>query len=254
MAVNKAFNVVHPIVEIPSELSTFKRKPQVRQTGQYWEYKSSVTVNYGTTAGTWTSTTPYTKIHNRDLYSSSQEDGLRIIAMGYGNSNQALYMLNDVSRWMPASVLYGVGFETYHKISSTNSNHQLYLGAYGVVFQHRTGSGQRIYAWDTGRVDGPGSSVYNYDRIRSLDADVSTIRSWGKDWLFQGLLVSIKNKGSGVGTTDSQIDIYNVRVGHKYSLNSDLYRVHPLALRPYTARDMHPTSSSKFAYFHESLW
>jgi len=251
---DKAFNFVRPIIDIPSDLTSFKQRPQVRWTGNAWEYKNSVTVDYGATAGTWTSTTSFDKRRQADLYTASQNDGLRIYAQGYGAANEGLYMINSNSRWMPASVFAGVGFETYYKIDSSNTNHQIYLGAYGVVFKHRTNSNQLIFGWDTGNTDGPGSDKYRFDRIPSTHPDVATIRRWGSDWLLQGLLVSFKTKKSGTGTTTSYIDLYNLKFGSQYSTNASNYKVHPLALRPYSARDMHTGGTNKFAYFKPSLF
>ena len=251
---NIGFDFVQAIIDIPPDLTTFKQRPQVRWTGNNWQGQSSVFVGYGPAAGTWTSTNNFTKSHERDLYSSSQDNGLRIYSTGTGREHEALWMMDTTSRWMPASVFNGVGFETYFRIDSGNTNHQLYLNAYGVVFRNRTGSGQRIYGWNTGNTDGPGSNTYKFDRIISSDSGVTDIRRWGEDWLLQGLLVSFKTKASGVGTTDSLIDLYNLKFGSRYSANAAGYKVHPLALRPYDARNMHPEGTNKFAYFKPNLF
>jgi len=251
---NIGFDFVQPIISIPSDLLTFKQRTQVRWTGNDWAYQSSVVVNYGATAGTWTSTTPFDKRRQADLYTASQNDGLRIYAQGYGAQNEGLWMMNTTSRWMPASVFNGVGFETHYKIDSSNTNHQLYVGAYGVVFKHRTNSGQLIFGWDTGNTDGPGSDKYRFDRIPSTHPDVATIRRWGPDYLLQGLLVSFKTKGSGVGTTNSYIDLYNLKFGSQYSTNASNYKVHPLAIRPYSGRNKHTGGTNTFAGFKKSLF
>jgi len=251
---NIGFDFVQPDINIPTDLTSFKKRPQVRWTANDWNYQSSVYVGYGATSGTWTSTTNFSTPKKKDLYTSSQNDGLRVRAVGYGNQHEALYMMEGNSRWMPASVFNGVGFETYYYIESSNSNHQIYVGAYGVVFKNRTGTGQRIFGWDTGNSDGPGHDKYRFDRIYTSMSDVNTIRTWGSNWLFQGLLVSIKCKGSGTGTTTSYIDLYNLKVGSKYSLTGSGYKVHPLALRPYSGRNQHPLEENKFAYFKKSLF
>jgi hypothetical protein len=253
MATNKGFDFIHPQIDIYPNLSDFKTVPQVRWTGNNWYWENSITVGYGPAAGTWNSTTEFPIRHQKDLYTSSQDDGFRVFGDA-GLSHESLFLLDTNSRWMPASVFNGVGFETYYYIESNNSNHQVYVGAYGVVFRHRTNSGRRIYGWDTGNSDGPGHSKYRFDRITSTNSAINTIRSWGRDWLLQGLLLSVKTKGSGVGTTQSYLNLYNLKFGSKYSLTSDTYRVHPLALRPYTQRDMHPLEPNKFAYFKPSLF
>ena len=251
---DKAFNFVQPIIDIPSDLTAFKQRPQVRWTGNDWAFQNSVDVNYGATAGTWKSTTGLETPKKSDLYSSLQSNGFRVRASGFGIAHESLYMMDTTSRWMPASVFNGVGFETYYYTESGNTNHQLYVGAYGVVFKHRTSSVQLIFGWDTGNTDSPGSDKYRFDRIPSTNADVATIRRWGSDYLLQGLLVSFKTKGSGVGTTTSYIDLYNLKFGSQYSTNASNYKVHPLALRPYSARDMHTGGTNKFAYFKPSLF
>jgi hypothetical protein len=253
MPTNTNFDFINPIINIPTGLTDFKNTPKVRWTGNNWEYKTSAQVTHGPASGTWNSDVQFGMTHKKDLYTSSQEDGFRVSASS-GTSHETLFMMNDNSRWMPASIFNGVGFETYYYIESSNRNHQVYVAAYGVVFEHRTTSEQRIYGWDTGNTDGPGHSQYRFDRIASSDSSINTIRSWGSNYLFKGILLSTKTKGSGTGTTESYLNLYNFRVGHKYSLNSDLYRVHPLALRPYNARNQHPLETNKFAYFKQSLF
>jgi len=251
---NIGFNFVQPIIDIPSDLTAFKQRPQVRWTGNDWAFQNSVTVDYGATAGTWTSTTSFQTPKKSDLYSNSQNNGFRVRGEGVGLGHESLYMMETNSRWMPASVFSGVGFETYYYIETANNNHQLYVGAYGVVFKHRTNSNQLIFGWDTGNTDGPGTNKYRFDSIPSTNADVATIRRWGPDWLLQGLLVSFKTKKSGVGTTTSYIDLYNLRFGSQYSVNASNYKVHPLALRPYSGRNKHTGGTNTFVGFKKSLF
>jgi hypothetical protein len=253
MATNIGFDFINPQIDIPSDLTTFKQRPQVRWTGNDWYWENSIYVGYGDYVGNWNSTTEFSTRHQKDLYTSSQNDGFRVFGDA-GLTHESLYILDTNSRWMPASVFNGVGFETYYYIESSNNNHQVYVGAYGVIFRNRTGSGRRIYGWDTGNSDGPGHLKYRFDRITSNGPGVDVIRSWGKDWLLQGLLLSVKTKGSGVGTTQSYLNLYNLKFGSKYSLTSNTYRVHPLALRPYNQRNMHPEGADKFAYFKRSLF
>jgi len=250
---NKAFNFVQPIIDIPSDLSTFKQRPQVRWTGNDWQHKLSVSVGYGTASGTWSSSKEYTIRHQKDLYSLSQNDGFRAFNSAFKES-ESIYMMDTNSRWMPASVFNGVGFETYHFIESGNNNHQVYLNAFGVVFEHRTANIQIIYGWNTGNTDGPGHDQYGFHRITGSDSSINTIRNWGSDYLFKGLVISLKTKAMGVGSTDSYIDLYNLKVGSRYSNNASNYKVHPLALRPYSARDMHTGGTNKFAYFKPNLF
>ena len=100
---NLGFDFVQAIIDIPSDLTTFKQRTQVRWTGNNWQPQSSVYVGHGPATGTWTSTNNFTKSHERDLYSSSQDNGLRIYSTGTGREQEALWMMETNSRWMPAS-------------------------------------------------------------------------------------------------------------------------------------------------------
>ena len=95
-----------------------------------------------------------------------------------------------------------------------------------------TGANGITYTWDA--TDGKSDSV------------VSSIRSWGAGWLFQGLVLHIANNG-GTGTTESHMEVYNLKVGHKSSTNGSGYRIIPVAYRSYSDR----AKTSNFAAFSD---
>jgi len=45
-----------------------------------------------------------------------------------------------------------------------------------------------------------------------------------------------------------------LKFGSQYSTNASNYKVHLLALRPYSARDMHTGGTNKFAYFKPNFF
>jgi len=117
-------------------------------------------------------------------------------------------------------------------------------------YVNKTGSGQRYYGIDAGYSDAPGHNTYRYDYINSSSSHTSTIRSWGPDWLLQGLLVSFKTATGGTGTTNSSVTLYNLKFGNLYSTHSgSSYRALPLNLRPYSGRNKHADSTNKFVGF-----
>jgi len=243
------FKTLFTEISIPAGLSDFQAKQQYAwTTSDGWAYKNSVGVNYGPAATTWNSTSQATILRRGNLYSRSQNDGFKV-QKDAGGGQESLYMLEGLSRWMPASVFNGVGFETYLEIESNNRNHQLYLAAYATVFKHRTNTGVRYYGIDLGYSDGPGYSGYRYNAMQSTSSHVNTIRSWGPDWLLQGLLMSFKTATGGTGTTKSDVTVYNLKWGNKYSTNSSSYRVLPLKMRSSSGRDMHAGATNKFISF-----
>ena len=145
-------------------------------------------------------------------------------------------------RWMPASVWYGLGFESKYNRSGGNSNHDLFIKKYAAIFTHRTSSSYRFYGWNTGNTNRP-SGEYRYDKIHSSMSSTTEIRNWGPDWLFQGILIQFANNG-GSGSTQSTVEVYNLKIGHKYSTVGGQYRYLPVTTRSWSARDKHPVNGT----------
>jgi len=245
------FLVIPTSVSIPTNLTDFKPRYQYAWTASNsWTYKSSTVVNYGPAATTWNSTRQLTVNRANTLYSDQSTNGFKV-AVDTNGGQEAVYEMTGSSRWMPASVFNGVGFETKFETWSNNTNHRLYMAAYALHFLNRTSGGQRYYGIDAGYSDAPGHNTYRYDYINSSSSHTSTIRSWGPDWLLQGLLVSFKTATGGTGTTNSSVTLYNLKFGNLYSTHSgSSYRALPLNLRPSSQRNKHADSTNKFVAFN----
>lgn len=246
----KFSNLPPGTVNIPSSNDVnnggFKDLIQIPWTGSEWRRKDSLEITHGDTTN-WNSDTSYSVLRTGNMYNPSDTTGLQLHAQS-GSSHKVIYEMYGNSRWMPASVFNGLGFETKFERVAGNSNHDLYLRKYAVIFAHRTTSQYRVWAWDTGNTDRP-SGNYRYDKIHSGFADVADIRSWGPDWLFQGIAIWVYNNG-GINTTTSKLTVYNLKIGHKYSTVGGQYRYLPLARRAYGSRNMHPDGGS-FAVFSD---
>ena len=132
---------------------------------------------------------------------------------------------------MPASVLNGCGFEIYQGSSGKQA---IYLKKWGLIFASRTSGAYRIGGFNTG-TSSP-SNTYKYMEVSSNNSATSSIRSWGSGWVFQGLVLHIANNG-GAGKTESHLETFNMRVGHKFSTIGGQYRYLPPTMRPYSNRN-----------------
>ena len=233
----KGFKTIPGTVNIPSSNDVnnggFKDLLQVQWTDSVWRYKSSLSITHGDTTR-WVSDTNYSITRQANLYTPSSSQGLEIYAES-GDEHKVIYEIHGNSRWMPASVFNGLGFETKFEHVADGKNHELYLRKYAVIFANKNTSSYRIWAWDTGNTDRPDGD-YRYDKIHSSYADVATIRNWGPDWLFQGLAIYLYTN-KGVGTTDSKLTLFNLKIGHKFSTVGGQYRYLPAGKRAYSKRD-----------------
>ena len=246
---NKDFKTIPGTIEIPNSqnVETFKSIAQVRWTGWQWRKKGAVNITHGAT-GTWGSDDSYRIDRQEDMYNSSSSKGLKMYSSS-GEPHEANIEMYGNGRYMPASVWYGLGFESRHVRTGGNSNHDLYIKRYAAVFTHRTGSNYRFYGWNTGNTNRPSGTDYRFDKIHSSSSSTTEIRNWGPDWLFQGLIIGFANN-SGIGSTQSTVEVYNLKVGHKYSTVGGQYRYLPLSTRSWNDRNKHPvTNTQKFATF-----
>ena len=236
---NKAFPTLPGTINIPSGLNDFKAEKQVVWTASNWaKADSAITINYGPAAGqVWESDENFELNRQENMYQTSSNSGLRV----YGNAatqRSTVFRMTGNSRWMPASVFNGIGFETLHQNVSGSWQHDLYVAEYAVHFKNRTGNGNRYYGWNTGYSESPGSNGYRFDRIPSTASDINTIRAWGSDWLYQGLVMTFRSKLGTDGTAgQSYITIYNMKVGSKFSTVGGQYRYLPLKNRSASNRD-----------------
>ena len=245
---NKDFKTLPGTIEIPNtqDVEVFKRIDQVRWTGWQWRYKGSVNITHGDT-GRWDSESAYSIQRQDNIYAPQSSKGLKVYSNSGSSHESNIEMYGD-GRWMPASVWYGLGFESKYNRSGGNSNHDLYIKKYAAIFTHRTSSSYRFYGWNTGNTNRP-SGEYRYDKIHSSMSSTTEIRNWGPDWLFQGILINFANNG-GNSSTQSTVTVYNLKIGHKYSTVGGQYRYLPLGTRAFDDRNKHPVNGTqKFATF-----
>ena len=85
------------------------------QTGR--EQTVAVNINYGPAAGqTWESNENFEIRRQENMYQPQQGSGFMVYANA-ATQRQTVFYMNGDSRWMPASVFNGIGFETYHQHS-----------------------------------------------------------------------------------------------------------------------------------------
>ena len=216
-----------PELAIPDALSSFKSLPQAIWTGSQWRHKGTFTPGYGN-RDVYTRDLDWTIARQDSMYQAAQATGLKLqsdAGKAYGSN---IEMYGD-GRWMPASVYNGIGFEVYQ---SSSHNNAIFLQKFALVFASKTGSGYRIYG---GPYVGSGTAnTYKYITFKS-STSINEIRGWGADWLFQGIILHART-GSGSGNVVSHMDVYNMRVGHKYN-NSTGCRITPVKTRSYGNRN-----------------
>jgi len=230
MATNVNFRKLIPgTIDIPTGLTDFKNKEQVVWTGSNWRTKGSFTPGYGD-KNFFKHDPSYSIQYQKDMYDYRDSTGLGLKGDA-GNEHQGNYELYGDGRWMPASIFNGVGFEVYQ---DSSAKHAIYLRYYALVFANRDAGSYRIWGVDTGARNP--AKEYRYIRVTSNSATVNSIRGWGPSWLFQGIVAHIWNNG-GSGNSQSNMYIYNMKVGSKMSTTGGQYRYLPAGKRSYGQRD-----------------
>jgi len=233
---NKGFKTIAGTIDIPSNLTDFKNRDQVVWTGSNWRTKGAFTPTHGDTVS-WPHDPSYGFARRDNMYSPQQSSGLKLSSSA-GNQHEGNYELYGDGRWMSASVFNGVGFEVYQ---NSGSKHAVYLRKYALVFANRDDGTYRTWGVDTG-VSSP-STGYRFIRVVSSASMVSTIRNWGPYWQFQGLILHMYNNG-GAGSDDSYIEVYNMKVGSKFSSLGGQYRYIPAGKRSYANRKIIPVNNN----------
>lgn len=226
---NKGFKTLPGTVEIPTSLSTFKTKLQAVWTGSRWRSKGTFSPTHGDTSS-WPGSSSYDIERQGSLYLPSQTSGMRIGTTSGEAHTQNFESYGD-GRWMPASVFNGCGFEVYQ---GSDGKQAIYLKKWALVFASKTSGSYRTWGFNTG-TSSP-SNVYRFMEVSSSNSATASIRSWGSGWVFQGIILHIGNN-SGIGTTTSHIEVYNMKVGHKYSTIGGAYRYLPVTMRAYSDRN-----------------
>ena len=235
---NKAIPTIPGTIEIPDGVEDFKRKQQVVWTGSSWSRTNGINITDGPLKGEyWGSDDNFTIKRQESMYKPQQTSGFMLFTNAT-RERVTVYYMNGNSRWMPASVFNGIGFETLHQHNDGNRDHMLYLSDYALCFRHRTSNETRYYGLKTYYSASLGHNTYRFDRIQSSDGHVTEIRKWGPDWLYQGLVVVLKTQAAGnTNWSESYITIYNLKVGSKFSTVGGEYRYLPLKNRAVNYRD-----------------
>ena len=154
---NKAFPTIPGTINIPGGVDDFKTAIQVVWTASDWtKANSPININYGPAAGQiWESNENFEIRRQENIYQTQQDSGFMVYANAAAQ-RQTVFYTNGDSRWMPASVFNGIGFETFHQHISGPQDHELFLAEYAVIFRNRTGNGTRYYGWNTGYTSSPG--------------------------------------------------------------------------------------------------
>jgi len=225
---NKGFKTIPGTIAIPGDLPTFKTKDKVIWTGKSWRAKGTFTPTHG-------DTTSYTHDPSQgigrqgNIYANTAQEGFKINSDA-GNQHSANFELYGDGRWMSASCFNGIGFEVYQ---SSGAKHAVYLKKWALVFANRDNGSYRIWGIDTQETNP--SSAYRYIRVTNSWSLVDTIRSWGPTWQFQGIILHVYNNG-GAGSDASYMEVFNMRVGHKFSTTGGQYRYLPAGKRSYDNR------------------
>ena len=222
------FKTIPGTIDIPTDLSTFKSKPQAVWTGEVWKTKGSFTPSHGD-KNYFEHNPSYSINYQREMYNASENTGLNLRGDA-GAVHSGNYELYGDGRWMSASVFNGLGFEVYQE---SEAKHAIFLKYYALVFTNRDANSWRTWGVDTGARDK--SKGYRYIRVPSSSSTVSTIRTWGPSWLFSGMILHIAN-GGGTGSSISNMYVYNMRVGSKMSTLGGQYRMLPAGKRSYDNR------------------
>ena len=236
---NIKFPTIPGTIEIPHDVNAFKPKEQVVWTASNWrQAPSNITITDGPSRNqVWGSTERFEIRRQENVYQPDQASGFMVYANA-ASRQTTIFEMTGNSRWMPASVFNGLGFETFHQHNSGPQSHQVYLADYAMCFRHRTNNGKRYYGWSTGYNNSPGHLNYRYDRIQTSDDHVEEIRKWGSDWLYQGMVVACRTAdGRSKNSDQSFITIYNMKVGSKFSTVGEQYRYLPLKNRGEVNRD-----------------
>ena len=111
---NKAFPTIPGTINIPSGVEDFKTAIQVVWTASDWtKANSPININYGPAAGQiWESNENFEIKRQENIYQPQQGSGFMVYANAAAQ-RQTVFYTNGDSRWMPASVFNGIGFETY---------------------------------------------------------------------------------------------------------------------------------------------
>ena len=128
-----------------------------------------------------------------------------------GQSNVELRPYGNGARWMPAAIFNGCGFELHQ---SADYGSSLYVTQYALVFVSATSETYRFVGNTLN--DGHNGAPFKGYRYADFSSQtyIDEIRSFGSSWLFQGIILNIKN-GEGISFERSSVKLWNLKMYHK---------------------------------------
>ena len=228
---NKKIQSIGSEISIPSDLEEFKYRPQVVWTGSSWRDKEAFYTTDGYISEFQHDGSISPGSGSGNLYTANEADGIDFLIKSNNSQHGNTETIGD-SRWMPATIFNGCGFEVHQSHGNVNS---MYLQKWCLAFSHRhDNTFHRTWGVNTNAT----APYAGYRYIKLPDSDISGIRNMGKDWLLQGLIFNYRTN-FGFGTDiNSGLRIYNLRVGHKFSDVNNNYRYIPCKRRSYTDRNI----------------
>ena len=235
-------------IDISTNLDTHKNTSQVKWVTKDWYARtkddSDLTPTHGDTTK-WISDPSGNLRSSGNVYSSREDEGMNYFGDAGKQHSQIVEQIRDSrSRWMPANIFNGIGFE----VRQTSSNsHAPYLKKWCLVFDNYERTGIRRYAFDLNK-SSP-AVTYLYLKIPGNSGAAQEIRSWGNEWLLRGIACYMYQNSGGTGSGTGNIYVYNLKVGHKYGTLGGQYRMIPAGLRSHSERNTGtPPFTDPFVY------
>ena len=245
---NHRIPTVPGTIDISTDLTTHNNTSQVKWVGKTWYARVAgepdLTPNYGDTS-TWVNDPSGYLSSSGDLYSSTSTNGMNYYGTAGRQHSQIVEMIQDMpSRWMPANIFNGIGFQ----VRQTSSNsHAPYIKKWCLVFDNQSGNGVRRYGFDLNRSDPAVTTLHL--KITGNSGAAQTIRGWGNEWRLRGIACYMYQNKGGTGSGDGNVYVYNLKVGHKMTTLGGKFRMIPSGVRSYANRNMKsPPFTDPFVY------
>lgn len=196
-------------VDIPGDLGSFNGKEQIVWTGSSWHEYGTFTPTHGFQGEFKHDPSHGLTRQAKNMYSPNQGDGAKWSGTA-GNQHSHNSELKGNGRWMSASNFNGIGFEIYQ---SSRYKHAQFLKYICLVFANRDSNTQwRTYGINLGyNAPSAGKKYIVWNRSDGI----SDINNWGSAWQLQGFIIHVYNDG-GANKDESDLEIFNLRFGHKF--------------------------------------
>ena len=195
--------------------------------------KGSFSPSYGVTDQLTDGGGPYGGGYMQEDNGLMQDNGTKgfkvRISNGTSHEGNIEIKISGDARWMPAAIFNGCGFEVHQ---NSDSKHAMWVDRYALGWKSASSSTIRWVGNNAN--DGKNGAPYNGYRYFdfSYQSYIDQIRGFGKDWLFYGIVLHIRNN-SGAGSTDSTVKCWNLKMYHKcVGSTSSNHRILAPKLRP----------------------